>query len=101
MYAVIFRARINRPDDAYAEMVVQMREKAISQYGCNELISATEGELEITISYWNNLEQIQAWKQDAEHQLAQKLGRSKWYKSYEVQVVEILREYGKDGGWVD
>jgi heme-degrading monooxygenase HmoA len=96
MFAVIFRAQVNKLDDAYTKMVVQMREKAMSQYGCTELVSTTEGELEITISYWDSLEQIQAWKQDSDHQLAQQLGRSSWYKSYQVQVVDILRDYSKD-----
>ena len=54
----------------------------------------TEGNREIAISYWENLEQISAWKQNAEHRKAQELGRSKWYASYQVQVVKIIREYG-------
>jgi heme-degrading monooxygenase HmoA len=74
-----------------------MRERAINRYGCKELVSTMEGELEITISYWDSLEQIRAWKQEAEHRVAQKLGQSRWYKSYQVQIVEILREYSNDG----
>ena len=96
MYAVIFRAGINEPDDAYRELVGQMRERAIGQYGCLELVSTMEGSEEITVSYWETEEQIRAWKQDAEHLVAQELGRSKWYRSYKVQIVEIIREYSKD-----
>lgn len=38
-------------------------------------------------------EQIQQWKKNAEHQMAQQFGRSRWYKSYRVQIVEVVREY--------
>lgn len=93
MYAVIFRAEINKLDSRYSEVASQMQELAIKEYGCTEFISATEDAQEIAISYWQDLEQIKQWKQDSEHLVAQKLGRSIWYKSYKVQILEILREY--------
>ena len=93
MYAVIFRAKIDGFDETYSDMAARMRELALNKYGCKEFVSVTEGEQEISISYWENQEQIIIWKQDSEHLAAQKLGRSKWYKSYKVQVVEIIREY--------
>ena len=45
------------------------------------------------MSYWENEEAIKKWKRDSEHTLAQESGRSTWYESYIVQVVEIKREY--------
>ena len=94
MYAVIFKAQIQEFDAAYSEMANKMRELALNQYGCREFISSAEGNLEIAISYWESKEQIQAWKNNTEHQEAQLLGKTKWYKSYQVQVVEVIREYG-------
>ncbi len=96
MYAVIFRAEIDCADSSYSEMAVKMRNLAINKYGCSEFTSVTEGKEEISISYWETQEQIQAWKQDTDHKLAQEFGRSKWYKSYKVQVVKIIREYEKN-----
>lgn len=93
MYAVIFKARINQLDDSYSKTALRMRELAINKYGCTEFIAAIEGENEIAISYWENQEQITKWKQDSEHLVAQELGRSTWYKSYKVEVVEVIREY--------
>ncbi len=95
MYAVIFRAVIKELDETYAEMAGRMRDLAINKYGCVEFTAVTEGKQEIAISYWDNQDQIKTWKQDPEHREAQKLGRSKWYKSYRVQVVEVIRDYGK------
>ena len=93
MYAVIFTAEINEIDDRYFEMARLLREVAITQYGCLEFVAATEGGQEIAISYWQNLEHIKQWKQNKEHLVAQELGRTKWYKAFRVQVVEIVQEY--------
>lgn len=93
MYAVIFRAEINEVDDTYSKMAAQMRRLAESAYGCTEFSAVVEGNKEIAISYWQSLEQIALWKNDVNHMAAQELGRSKWYKEYQVQVVEIMREY--------
>ncbi len=93
MYAVIFRAEVEAFDATYNEMATRLRSLAIDKYGCKEFQSMTEGNQEIDISYWDNQEQIRAWKQDLEHQEAQQLGRLKWYKSYQVQIVKIIREY--------
>lgn len=98
MYAVIFKAEmsdtlIDGSGDSYFEMAEQMRELALQEYGCVEFTSVTEGNYEISISYWDTLEQIKNWKQDPQHLIAQDLGRSQFYKSYHIQVVEVLREY--------
>lgn len=93
MYAVIFKAKITTLDESYTEMAKRMRELALDKYGCTDFISATEADYEIAISYWETQEQIKKWKQDAEHLVAQELGRSSWYASYKVEVVKIIREY--------
>ncbi len=95
MYAVIFKAVINELTQEYSDAAKRMRELA-GEYGCIDFLSVTEGENEVTLSYWDNLEQIKRWKENPEHQRVQELGKEKWYKSYQVQVVEICREYGKD-----
>ena len=96
MYAVIFKAQINTLDENYSKTAQRMRELATNKYGCIEFVAVTEGNTEIAISYWENQEQIKEWKQDTEHLVAQELGRSTWYKSYRVEVVEVVREYSKN-----
>ena len=98
MYAVIFKAEINDSlidglGDSYSELAQQLRDLALQEYGCVEFTSVTEGKNEISISYWESLEQIKNWKQDPKHLVAQDLGRTQFYKSVKIQVVEILREY--------
>jgi heme-degrading monooxygenase HmoA len=93
MYAVIFRAEILALDAGYTSMANRMRDLAINEYGCVEFVACTQGNSEIAISYWESEEHIQRWKQNAEHLVAQEKGRSTWYKSYTVQVVEVVRAY--------
>ncbi|WP_271270321.1 antibiotic biosynthesis monooxygenase family protein [Aliamphritea hakodatensis] len=93
MYAVIFRAKAARQDQAYSDTVARMRELAFEQYGCLEFVAVTEGDDEIAISYWPDEAAVLRWKQDQEHSLAQQYGREKWYKSYRVDVVEVKRSY--------
>lgn len=93
MYAVIFKATINRLDEAYSKTASRMRELALNEYGCSEFVSVTEGDQEISISYWKEQKDIIEWKQNVEHLAAQELGKTVWYKSYQVQIVEVIREY--------
>ena len=93
MYAVIFTSRIKHLDPEYSQMVAQLRELAINKYQCTKIDSYGDGDNECTISYWESLQHIQAWKKDPLHAQAQQLGRDSWYQSYSIQVVEIKREY--------
>ncbi|MFT5521680.1 MAG: heme-degrading monooxygenase HmoA [Enterobacterales bacterium] len=93
MFAVIFKAKPGQQDDKYLQTVARMRELAFNKYACLDFITATEGELELAISYWEDEESIKNWKNDPEHILAQQAGRANWYESYSVQIVEIKREY--------
>jgi len=74
-------------------MAKRMRNLAINEYGCVEFIACTEGNNEVAISHWESAEQILHWKQNSEHLVAQDKGRSKWYNSYTVEVVEVVRAY--------
>ena len=93
MYAVIFKAKTNKTDQAYTDTVNCMRKLAVNTYGCIEINSYTQDDVELTISYWPSKDHIKKWKNNPEHQRAQKLGKSKWYKSYKVQVVKVINQY--------
>lgn len=93
MYAVIFTAIVADQDSRYRQMAGQLRDLAMTDFGCTEFISVTEGEQEIAISYWPDEDAIKDWKQQAEHRVAQQLGKEGWYKHYKMEVVKILRAY--------
>lgn len=92
-YAVIFSSHRTDGDNGYAEMAQRMAELAAQQPGYLGMESAREG-LGITVSYWESLEAIRNWKQNAEHQEAQRLGHQQWYSSFRVRIAKVEREYG-------
>jgi heme-degrading monooxygenase HmoA len=93
MYAVIFKAVIKKRDSRYFETAERLRRLAKYKYGCLDIISFTEDDREITISYWPSKAHISAWNDDPEHCQAQQLGRKIWYSSYQVEVVNIERTH--------
>jgi heme-degrading monooxygenase HmoA len=94
MYAVIFRATIAARDEEYLQTADRLRELAISEYGCADFVSTTEGRLEVAISYWESEEQISAWRDDPVHRAAREKGKARWYESWQVEVVRLVRSYG-------
>jgi heme-degrading monooxygenase HmoA len=95
MLVVIFRAQTRQMDAQYATAAARLRELALGQFGCIEFVAVTEGTQEIALSYWRSEADILAWKVHAEHELAQQMGRERWYEDYTVQVAHIEREYGR------
>jgi heme-degrading monooxygenase HmoA len=93
-YAVIFSSLDTEVGEGYAETAARMVELAAQQPGFLGVESARE-ELGITVSYWSDLESIKAWKRNAEHLLAQKMGREKWYSSYKTRIARVERDYEK------
>ena len=96
-YAVIFTSIRTDVDDGYAEMADAMVELARRHPGFLGVESARE-EVGITVSYWDSLESIAAWKRDAEHLVAQRRGREHWYASYRTRVCIVQRDYGFERG---
>ncbi len=93
-YAVIFTSHRTDGDQGYGEMARRMEELAAMQPGFLGLESARGGDgLGITVSYWQSLEDLQAWKRVAEHKVAQQLGREQWYEHYHVRVARVEYEY--------
>ncbi|MBL8644781.1 MAG: antibiotic biosynthesis monooxygenase [Rhodospirillaceae bacterium] len=92
-YAVIFTSLRTPGDDGYGAMADRMVEIAQTMPGFLGVESAREG-LGITVCYWQTLESIAAWKAEAEHEAAQKLGREKWYAAYHTRIARVERDYG-------
>ena len=94
MFVVIFRAQARALDADYAATAARLRELALTEYGCLDFCAVTEGDQEIALSYWPDEASIRAWKQQADHLMAQQLGRERWYASYSVEIAQITRAYG-------
>ncbi|GAB1255890.1 hypothetical protein NBRC116494_03920 [Aurantivibrio plasticivorans] len=97
MYAVIFRAEIHALDERYEKATNFLRDKAFSEYGCVDFSAVSEGEkpgdLDIAISYWHSLEDIQRWRDDVDHADASAYSHGRWYRNVRIDVVDVLRSY--------
>ena len=83
--AVIFTSVRTDGDNGYAAMTQSMDALARQQPGFLGIESARD-EVGITVSYWADQHTARAWKQVAEHLVAQRRGRELWYRDYRVRV---------------
>src|SRR5262245_58463486 len=94
-FAVIFTSvRSSADPTGYATTSERMMELARQQAGFLGVESVRNADgLGITVSYWTSLEAIRAWRQHAEHVLAQQQGRAKWYDRYALRVCRVERSW--------
>lgn len=92
-YAVIFTTILTDDLEGYTETADKMEALAKKQKGYLGIESARK-DVGITVSYWQTLEDIVAWKNNLEHTEARNLGRKKWYKKYQLRICKVEREYG-------
>jgi heme-degrading monooxygenase HmoA len=93
-YAVIFSSTRTSTDEGYEDTADRMVALAKEEEGFLGIESARDNEGHgITVSYWRSLEDIKQWKAHTEHIEAQLSGRKKWYSSYKVRIVQVMRDY--------
>ena len=89
---MIFTSIRTDGDNGYAEAAKEILALATQQPGFLGFESARQ-EIGISVSYWSNLEAIQAWKENARHRQTQQRAKD-WYQSFRVRVCRVEREYG-------
>jgi heme-degrading monooxygenase HmoA len=73
--------------EGYAATAERMVQLAAEQSGFLGVESARGADgVGITVSYWDSLESIRCWREHAEHRLAQRDGKAKWYARYQLRV---------------
>jgi heme-degrading monooxygenase HmoA len=94
-YAVIFTSLRADTDPAdYARTAELLEQLAHEQPGFLGIESVRDPSgLGITVSYWTSETAIVAWKRVADHQVAQRLGRERWYRDYALRVARVERAY--------
>jgi heme-degrading monooxygenase HmoA len=98
-YAVIFSSQRTVEDDGYQAMAVEMAELAVRQPGCLGVEHARGKDgFGITVAYFSDEAAILAWKQNARHLAAQKLGKERWYAHYRLRVSKVERDYSGPEG---
>ena len=94
-FAVIFSSmRTREAYEGYEAAAKAMVELASKQPGFLGIESARGADgFGITVSYWESLEAIRAWKDVPAHAAIQAAGRKTFYERYEVRVCVVERGY--------
>ena len=90
---LFFQQYLSENTDGYLEAAQRMEILAKQQKGFLGIESA-RAEIGITVSYWQTLADISAWKNNVEHTAVRELGREKWYKKYQLRICKVERAYG-------
>ncbi|MDQ0199747.1 antibiotic biosynthesis monooxygenase family protein [Neobacillus ginsengisoli] len=91
-YAVIFTSQRTNGENGYGMMADKMVELASQQKGFLGVESARDEGLGITVSYWDSLDSIKEWKENAAHKIAQDKGKRIWYKKFSLRVCKVERD---------
>ena len=94
-YAVVFTSlRRDTDPEGYARTAALIDELARDQPGFLGIESVRDASgLGITVSYWASESAIVAWKRVADHRIAQRNARARWYADYVVRVARVERAY--------
>ena len=95
-YTVIFTSQRTHVDEGYGRTADRMVELAQGMPGFLGVESVRDAAgFGITVSYWRDEASIRAWRENAEHRVAQETGKKTWYEDYCLRVAKVERAYGK------
>jgi heme-degrading monooxygenase HmoA len=84
-YAVIFVSEKKEDLDGYEEMNNSAMDGALSMSGCLGY-SSVPGTF---ISYWDNLQSINEWRNNSTHKKAKEQGVKQWYRYYHSLICKV------------
>jgi len=83
--------------DKYLKLAAELRAtlEAIDGFiSVERFQSITDDSKMLSLSFFESHDALNEWRQVAEHRVAQKIGRSSYFKDYRLRVVEVERDYG-------
>lgn len=90
-YAVIFTSFLHEESTGYADAANYALSLAKGQPGFLGYEGTRNG-MGISVSYWDSLEAIRAWKEHPEHVVLQKQ-EAKWFRESKIRVCRVERDY--------
>lgn len=95
MLLVVFRSRFSENVDATYDTTEEYLAKKVREVAGDDLVQlknyvAEDGE-RVVLVWWRNPDTLEKWRNDPDHQDAQRLGRDKWYDFFELSISEIVR----------
>jgi heme-degrading monooxygenase HmoA len=98
MYAVIFEVEpeAGRVQD-YLDIAARLRpelEKIDGFISIERFQSLSQEGKILSLSFWRDEEAIARWRQQEQHQVAQRAGRDRIFRDYRIRVAAVVRDYG-------
>ena len=92
-FVVIFKSCKSNMLEGYENMAVKVLKLAKQQKGFLGFETYQNKKNEnISISWWETIEDMESWKENPLHAEAQKLGREKWYEYFKIQICKVISE---------
>jgi len=94
--AVIFEVWPNRRDD-YLDIAAELRphlKKIDGFISVERFESLTEKGKMLSLSFFRDEAAVEAWRNIAEHRVAQAKGRGGIFKDYRLRIASVIRDYG-------
>ena len=95
MIVVVFRIthRGDLPTVEYEKVGARMGELVGAMPGFLGMDYASVEGGELLVARFESHEALDAWREHPEHELAQRLGRERFFAHYKIEVCEVVRSY--------
>ncbi len=98
MLAVIFEVRPKSDAvEAYLDIAAGLKpelEKMDGFISVERFKSLTDEGKILSLSFWRDEDALKAWRNHAEHRVAQARGRGDIFEDYRLRVLSVIRDYG-------
>ena len=99
MYAVIFEVhpKTKLAAQEYFDLAAELRtelEEIDGFISVERFSSLSDEEKFLSISFWRDEKALKQWREQHQHQKAQKKGRGEIFKDYRIIVAKVIRDYG-------
>lgn len=96
MVVVVFEVVVKEgKDEGYLEEAARLKplvEQMDGFISIERFRSLADPRKLVSYSVWRDLDAVNRWRADADHQMAQRRGREDLFESYTIRIAEVVRE---------
>ena len=100
MFAVIFEVEPEKESaQEYFNLATELRpelEKIDGFISVERFTSMYNEDKYLSVSYWEDENALNQWREHLGHRDAQKKGLNKIFRNYRIRVAQVIRDYGND-----
>ncbi len=97
MIAVIFEVEMKAGrEQEYFDLAAKLRpelEKIDGFISVERFESLTHEGKYVSLSFWRDKDAVSRWRTHAEHQMAQRRGKSEIFSDFRIRVADVIRDY--------